>query len=121
MPDNIKKKSVVITGWAPLYDEDGKYYEEKTFAFYNTSVRFSIKTFKCSNVSLSFKFFDGAWHHYKSKGSIDYAKKIAENAARLFENIAIDFYDLDLCLRKTFALRKTNTRIIFPHSDMAYK
>jgi len=105
MPDDIKKESVEIIGWAPFHDKDGKYYEEKIFSFYNAAAIFFIKSVKRSKTTLSFAFPDGVFHCYKVKGNIDYAKKIAENTFRLFENSAFDFYDVDLCLRKTFSLK----------------
>jgi len=103
------------TMWASFYNEDGTYYEEKTFPLYDTDVKFSIKSAKRSKTTLSFAFSDGEWNHYKVKGDIDYTKKIAENAAMEFENIPVDFIDIDLCLRKNFALRKINDRTTFPY------
>jgi len=110
----LKEKSMQIM-WTSFYNEDETYYEEKTFPLYDTVVKFSIKSAKHSETTLSFAFPDNEWQNYRVKGDIDYAKKIAENAAREFENIPVDFIDIDLCLRKTFALRKVNDRTIFSY------
>jgi len=89
---------------------DNEYYEEKKCCFYNLSVIFSIKSGKRGETVLSFKeAHNGAWRHYKVKGSVNYAKKIADNAVIALNGAAVDCDDIDLFLRKSFSLRKTNS------------
>jgi len=104
-----------------LYRNNNEEYEEKIFPFLIMTVIFSIKPYKHSKTILSFKEFfpsekahNGGWRRYKVKGSVGYAKKIVENTIKEFDNIPIDLNDIDTCLKKTFSLRRINTRKIFP-------
>jgi len=85
--------------------------------FYNITVIFSIYHYKNNKTIISFslneKTNDGEQYSYKVKENIDYAKKIINNTIKHFENISIDCSDIDLCLKKTFSLRKTNTRKMY--------
>jgi hypothetical protein len=101
--------------WA-LYGNNDEAHEEKIYHFLNMTVIFSIKPRKNHETILSFTDSSSSeFHRFKVKGSVDYAKKIAENTVKEFYNIPIDLGDIDLCLKKAFSLRKTNTRKIFPH------
>ena len=90
------------------YDEE---YEEKICPLYNTTVIFSIKSYKQSETTLSFTDSSSSEkvYRYTVKGSVDYAKKIVENTVKSFDNTPVDCGDIDLCLRKAFSLRKINT------------
>ncbi|GBU28277.1 hypothetical protein R84B8_01835 [Treponema sp. R8-4-B8] len=114
--NNDNKKTSKNNGWALHLNYDGE-YEEKTFLLSNMAVIFTVTPYKRSETLLSFTLSspsenarNGALQSYKVKGSADYAKKIAENAAKEFENIPCDSGDIDLCLRKAFSLRKINAR-----------
>jgi len=106
-------------GWTLYHDYNGE-YEEKICPFLIMTVIFSIKHYKRSETILSFTESSSSektnitWHRYKVKGNVDYAKKIAENTVKEFENIPIDCDDIDLFFRKTFSLKKINPRIKFP-------
>jgi len=73
--------------------------------FYNMSVLFIIKSVKNSITQLDLIYSDNSRYLYKVKGNVDYAKKIISNTIKHFENSSADCYDIDLCLRKTFALK----------------
>jgi len=107
MPDDTKKDK-----WT-LYRNNDEEYEKRICPFFLMTVIFSIKPYKRSETILSFtesspseKAHNGEWYRYKVKGNVDYAKKIAENTVKEFENLPIDCGDLDLFFRKTFSLRK---------------
>jgi len=93
--------------WTLRHNNDEE-YEEKTFPFYNKTIIFSVKPAERSETVLVFtdSASSGKTYSYKLKGSVDYAKKIAENTVKEFENIPVDCGDIDLFLRKTFSLRR---------------
>jgi len=88
-----------------------------THHFYNCTVTFSLySSYKETETIISFflneKPNDNGQYSYRVKENIDYAKKIVNNTLKHFEDIPIDESDIDLCFKKTFSLRKTNSRTI---------
>jgi len=82
----------------------GEYFDVYT-VFNDMLVIFKIISINYSKSLLGFSCFDGVWYKYKVKGNVNYAKKIISNIVKHFENSSVDCYDIDLCLRKTFALK----------------
>jgi len=80
-------------------------YLEINTAFNDKLVIFKIIPVKKEKTLLGFTSFGDVWHIYKVKGNIDHAKKIISNTVKHFIGSSVDCYDIDLCLRKTFALK----------------
>jgi hypothetical protein len=113
MSDDLKKD-----GWAVFQDDDKGYNAEKDKHFYNIIIRFEIKSDKKNNTILSFNKFpphrdkyDRSWYRYVIKEGVDHAKKIVSNIIKHFDNVPIDCIDIDLCLKKSFSLRKTKKNL----------